>query len=283
MNRLQPSDYKSAYSQLKKVTINNLFARSVVEHRVEGKVYVDNVSDPNCYYVVHPYGMSLLYGQLSEDFLSSELTDYLVGINGLRKTDEFLQIFPLELEERLDEALGERLYRQDLNEAYDQTVHAVVKHKRINFTFNRKKFADYLSQTDLGSYRFLPVDKELFEHTEGSVVPYKFWNNYSDFARYGVGFSLLSDNIPVAVAFSSFSHDNMLELGMETAAHHRKQGFASRVCAKLIMYCINNQLEPIWACRAGNLASYNLAIKMGFEPSAYLPYYELCTPAAYLD
>lgn len=283
MIQLIASDYKQACSRLKKVTINNLFARSVVEHRVEGKVYVDNVSEPNCYYVVHPYGMSLLYGQLSKDYLSSELTGYLVGTNSLRKTDEFLQIYPLELEERIDDALGERLFHQGLNKDYDQTVHAVVKHKRINFTFNRKKFAEYLSQADLDSYRFLSVDKKLFEQMEGSVVPQKFWNNYSDFARYGVGFSLLSGNIPVAVAFSSFSHDNMLELGMETAVDHRQRGYASRVSAKLIMYCIDNGLEPIWACRAGNLGSYNLAIKMGFEPSAYLPYYELCSPAVHLD
>jgi L-amino acid N-acyltransferase YncA len=67
----------------------------------------------------------------------------------------------------------------------------------------------------------------------------------------------------------------MLELGMETEPEFRRKGFASIITAKLIDYCLERDLEPIWACRDGNKASYNLAVKLGFEPVAYLPYYEL--------
>ncbi len=39
---LKQDEYKITVSQLKSVTINNLFPRSVVEQHVDGKVYVDD-------------------------------------------------------------------------------------------------------------------------------------------------------------------------------------------------------------------------------------------------
>ncbi|MFP4169228.1 MAG: GNAT family N-acetyltransferase [Desulfonatronovibrionaceae bacterium] len=64
-------------------------------------------------------------------------------------------------------------------------------------------------------------------------------------------------------------------MGMETLPEFRRAGLGTAVTAKLIDYCLEKNLEPIWACRDGNQASYKLAIKLGFEPIAYLPYYEL--------
>ena len=60
MIELEIKDYSKAVEALKKVQINNLFARAVVENHVSGKVYVDNPDNPTTFYVVHPYGMSLL-------------------------------------------------------------------------------------------------------------------------------------------------------------------------------------------------------------------------------
>ena len=44
---LAQNNYKLAASKLKDVAINHLFARSVIEHHVKGKVYVDDLSTPN--------------------------------------------------------------------------------------------------------------------------------------------------------------------------------------------------------------------------------------------
>ena len=85
---LAKNNYNLAASKLKDVAINHFFARSVVEHHVEGKVYVDDLSTPNSFYVLNPYGMSLLYGNVSHRFLNSQLKGYLLGTSGLRKADE---------------------------------------------------------------------------------------------------------------------------------------------------------------------------------------------------
>ncbi len=275
MKLLPRHDHKLAIPRLKDVTINTLFARSVVEQHVDGTVYVDNPSDPRAFYVIHSYGMSLLYGDVSDDFLHSELKDYMLGDNGLRTAGEWLQIFPSELENRIDEILGSRLTIFDSDRSQDDSGAAVVKHTRVNFKFNRGKFDQFKRQIDLTAYSFCDVDKTLYDETNGSVVPNKFWNNASDFALHGVGFALMVEDQAVAVAFSSFMHDEMLELGMETKSDYRRRGFASIISAKLVEYCLERGLEPVWACRQGNHGSYNLAVKLGFEPVACLPYYEL--------
>ncbi len=76
-------------------------------------------------------------------------------------------------------------------------------------------------------------------------------------------------------AISSFLHGDKLEIGIETLPNFRNQGLASVVCSALIDYCIANQFEPIWSCRLTNGGSYHLAVKLGFDPVASFPYYEL--------
>ena len=272
---LTPDKYNLAIPQLKQVTINNLFARAVVEHHIEGKIYVDDASNPNAFYVIHPYGMSLLYGKISDNFLQHHLKNHWLNAKGLRNANEYLQIFPTELENRIDKILGKALCIYDSNKEQNFSNYIVIKHKRVNFKFNPRKFKLFLSNVSLEKYNFCKVDEYSYNETHGSVVPNQFWNNANDFMQYGVGYSLIYDNQSVAIAFSAFIHDNMLELGMETKEEYRRNGFASIVSAKLISYCIENKLEPIWACRLANQASYNLAMKLGFEPVVYLPYYEL--------
>ena len=71
MKLLEKEDYTKLTEPIKKVTINNLFARSVIEHKVTGKVFVDNPENPKTYYVVHPYGMTLLFGECNNEAFNS--------------------------------------------------------------------------------------------------------------------------------------------------------------------------------------------------------------------
>lgn len=280
MKLLPPEDYYLALSKLREVSFNNLFARSVVENHVDGKVYADDTYGPKAFYVIHPYGLSLLYGDVTEAWLKSELKDYLLCRNGVRKEAEWLQIFPPEMENRIDGILGDELDLADVDESPKDSGGIVVKRNRVNFRFNIQKFEQFRSKINLGKYQFSEIDAALFSATAGSVVPKKFWNNASEFTSRGVGFSLWADGQAVAVAFSSFRHDDMLELGMETKPEYRGRGFGGIVSAKLINFCLERGLEPVWACRLGNRGSYSLAIKLGFEPFVCLPYYELRVPVS---
>ena len=265
MIRLPDTGYIQAIKELREVTFNSLFARSVVEKHVDGKVFVDNLQDPRVFYVLHPYGMALLYGDVSSTFFESELKDFLTRNKNIN-IGKWVQVFPLDISKIIDEIIA------NLDPSENTTI---IKLKRINFKFNLERYRNFRDKLDLEKYFLCEIEKSVFNEFNGGVVPKNFWNNAKDFISKGSGFSLIVDEHPASIAFSSFVHEDMLELGMETKPGYRKKGYASIVCAKLIDHCLENGLEPIWACSSANDASYELAKKLGFEPAQHLPYYEL--------
>lgn len=62
MKTLPKSNYKKAAEAIKNVAINTLFAEAVIEQKINGKIYVDNIEKPKTFYIIHPYGMTLLLG-----------------------------------------------------------------------------------------------------------------------------------------------------------------------------------------------------------------------------
>lgn len=278
MNQLPLGGYVQAVQALSEVTVNCYYARSVAEKHVSGSIYVDDVAFPRAFYIVHPYGMSLLCGDVGDDYLHSELKDRLLGLHGTRKAAEWMQVYPSDLEARIDRMLGDRLIPCNDDQGRNNPGTAVVKHERVNFKFNPRRFEDFVRGIDLANDRIREVDADLFNRIDGTVVPKKFWNNASDFASRGVGFSLMVDGKAAATAFSSFRHEGILELGLETRPEYRERGFACAVTTRLIEYCLERGLEPVWSCRRGNQGSYGLAVKSGFEPIRHLPFYELIMP-----
>jgi hypothetical protein len=91
MKQLDIDSFDKLINPLKQVTINNLFARSVVEKRISGKVYVDNIDNPETFYVVHPYGMSLLFGDSQNMDFNNRFLDYSLNINKIRNKHEWMQ------------------------------------------------------------------------------------------------------------------------------------------------------------------------------------------------
>ena len=279
MKLLPPGKYALAAPALAGVTFHNLFAWSVIERHVSGTVYVDDLKSPGIFYVVHPYGMSLLFGDISDDFVHHQLRDYLLNKNKIRQETEWLQVYPVEWETRIDVMLKDKLIlavkNVDQQNSTEKVKNAkVIKHTRVNFKFSRSKF-ESLKKSLTQNFKIVKTDNRLFTEIGGSVVPKKFWDNEDDWARKGVGFTLIESGKWITTAFSSFIHEDQLDLGMETKPEYRKQGYARYVCARLIDHCLEHGYEPLWACSSGNLGSYHLAQKLGFEPVRHLPYYEL--------
>jgi len=262
MKLLPPEQYDIATYPLKNVSFHNLFARSVIEKHVGGTVYVDNIETPGTFYVIHPYGMSLLFGNFNNNFVNNDLKDYLLLNNSLRNQKEWLQIYPTKYEDKIDKMLGE-------------TNNVVIKHKRVNFKLNRDKYQIFKREHLTENYNIIEVDNKAFNEIDGGVVPNKFWDKWTDFSEKGIGFSLLMAGEKISTAFSSFRHDNLLDIGVETKPEFQKRGFAKYVCSKIIDYCLINGTEPLWACQKDNYGSCNLARRLGFEPTVNLPYYEL--------
>jgi hypothetical protein len=260
MKLLDKRDYYKVRIPLKEVAINHLFARSVVEKNVDGCVYVDNKETPTTFLVVHPYGMSLLFGKTSNDEFNSWFLDYAFNTFKIRNKYEWLQAYPDSWNRKLS-----ILFKDDRIDEYT----------RVNFKFNRVKYLDFKSKIAKNDYKVIRVDREMYEKIEGAVVPKYFWNSAEQFFYHGVGFSLIYQHKLASTAYSSFIHDKQLELGIETMEKYRRMEFAVYTCSVLIDYCLANDFEPVWSCQLENTGSYKLAQKLGFEPTLYTPYFRL--------
>lgn len=274
MVALKKEDFNKVIEPLKNVKINNLFARSVIEKHVSGLVYADNISNPKSFYVIHPYGMSLLFGDCDNLEFNANFHDYALNINQTRHTNEWMQVFPNKWNDVLNDLFKNSLVKSSDNlESIENNI--VELNTRVNFKFNLDKYLRFKQNNIKKDLPIVRTNREVFTEMRGSVVPSNFWDNAEDFCENGVGFSLFNNNKLVATAYSAYIHDNELELGMETIPEFRGNGFAQYTCSALIDYCIENNFVPIWACRLENIGSYKLAVKLGFEPTLKLPYYRL--------
>ena len=272
MVRLEESSYNRLITPLKQVSINNLFARAVVERLIHGKIYVDNPADPKTCYVVHPYGMSLLFGDANNHSFNMQFRDYALKLSNSCDRNEWMQTFPRDWDLVLSDLFGNSLVKS--TDTHDNQ-NIIELNTRVNFNFNRSRFLAGRKELQSQNCRIARTDRSIYHEMKGSVIPGYFWSSADDFVENGVGFSLFCEDKLATTAYSAFILDDKLELGIETVPEFRGKGFAQAACTALIDFCLENGYEPIWACRLENVGSCKLAERLGFEPIAMLPYYKL--------
>jgi len=111
MIELQPAEYEALLPALRVVPINKLFARSVLEQRVVGAIWADRRDNPSLIHVIHPYGMTLLFGDASGT-RPATLKEHLLA-SGKTGRDKWLQASPEGLFPLLDELLDVGLAATD--------------------------------------------------------------------------------------------------------------------------------------------------------------------------
>lgn len=275
MISLQKEQYSKLLEPIKSITNNNLFARAVAERVVEGEIFVDNVENPKSFYLLHPYGMSLLFGDSKNEAFNLAFKKYALNENRSRKIIEWMQVFPADWDDVLQDLLSDKLVSPS---SENTSSHAIEQNVRVNFKFNKEKFQNgklSAKSADNANIEILRTDREAFEKMTGTVVPLNFWNDADDFINKGVAFSLYYDGKLASTAFSAYLHDDKLELGIETYDEFKGKGLAYKACSALIEYCIENGFEPVWACKRDNVGSYQLAQKLGFENVKEISYYRL--------
>ena len=91
MVELMPEQYYLLLPFLESIPFNHLFARAVLLHTVSGRVYVDNAAQPEAYYIVHRYGMSLLGGKPSSHQFVTAFREYALNTPHTRTEHEWMQ------------------------------------------------------------------------------------------------------------------------------------------------------------------------------------------------
>ena len=266
--------YNLLEDKIKEVQINNLFARSVIEKHVTGKIYVDNINKPNTVYTIHPYGISLLFGDYKNVDFNNQFKSYALNIDNSRNKHEWMQTYPREWDNVLKDLFSNLIIKSSEN-TENKTTGVIELNTRVNFNFNKDKYLQIEKIALSSSEMIVETDNLHFEQMPGSVIPLKFWNSAKDFKQKGKGFTLLHNGEIASTAYSAFVHEDKLEIGIETVEKFRGFGFAELTCCMLIDYCLERELIPVWSCRFENIASYKLAQKLGFEPTLMIPFYRL--------
>ena len=260
MLELNKGSYKILHESVMKVPFNTLMARSVILDHVDGRIFVDCCEYPQSFYIVHPYGMTYLFGRGGNGEFNRGLFDYFAGKSYTRKRDEWLQAFP-------------RDWDLVMNALVDEGM--AIPYSRLNFKFDTDKFYRKYNQADKSQYDVISTPTDMLFNISGKVVPKDYWKTPEQFANVAKAFTVMVDGKPASTAFTSAIHDDKLEIGIETIPDYQGRGLAYLACAKLIEYCLSKKIEPVWSCRLENTASFNLAKKLGFVETLRMPYYHI--------
>lgn len=272
MFKLSVAKYADLREQISAIPFNTYFAQAVLDRKVDGEIYVNDEFNPTAGYILHPYGMSLLFGRMDDEQFNQDLINYL--LSDKIGNDEYLQVYPLEWATELNLRLADYIVSDNAS-AEERFAAKVIDHVRVNFKFKRDSYLLQYSTVSWADYELRSFTGDQFELMTGSVVAQYFWRNAQEFDDMGKAYALYMNNEVASVAFTSCCDNAILELGIETRDKYRGRGLAKVVCLKLVEYALENDLEPVWACRKGNLGSYKLAQQLGFEVACELPYYQI--------
>lgn len=277
MMELDAPDFAKVAPLVEEVPFNTLFARAVLARMVRGRVLVDQVPSPTVCVIVHKYGLSLLGGSPNNDVFNHGLRGFLRNDALNHGSAKWLLSYPGAWESTLRALLGEDLAAASLFESGktdpDPTPRKVLLTERVNFRY--RGVAPRKSRELPPGFALRRIDSGLFDAISGTVVPRFFWDSAASFLDAGLGFALMAGGEVASVGFSAFVIDRRLELGVETSPRYRGRGLSVYPAHALIDHCLSHGYEPVWACRKENVASFRLALKLGFSPSTFHPYYLL--------
>lgn len=254
-----PAERDRLIASLAEVGINTGFVRAVIEGLAAGEVWTPPGRHADATYVRHGYGMSLIWGSDLRDAFE-EIVDYLIEGADLPHA-QWLQIDP---------RWAHLPWAESLQRA---APHAGIDvDTRVNFTFDSARYAQVRSDILIPEgWEIRAADATDYDFS-GSVVPSAFWPDANQFLNHGGGWRAQRGDTVGALAFSSFPlYDGGIEIGIETLPAARRHGLGAAVAAAMIDDALLTDRIPLWACRQGNTASYQLATRLGFTPTRTLP------------
>jgi GNAT superfamily N-acetyltransferase len=118
------------------------------------------------------------------------------------------------------------------------------------------------------------IDRKLATAVWGQdhFLDLSIFDSAEDFLERGVGFSLWCGEQLAGVAYSSLVCSRGIEVSLYVEDEFRRQGIASVLASRLLLWCLERGMEPHWD--AANPESLKLAIKLGYQSlDSYLAYY----------
>jgi hypothetical protein len=241
--------YSSTKYLLDSVLCDRTFAYSIIENRQKGCIYVDNEHSIKNAIFWHFCGYGLLAEVAPNEDSIVTLLGLMQGKHQSENKNLILQVYNTDQKNRIE--------HKTKNDS------SIRVGQRLIFRFNRSRFIDNKFPIPNG-YEIVKIDEQLLRIIKGNVVPSFSWSSSEEFNNNGIGFCLLKGEEIVNIAFTSFVGYGQIDIGIETPPKHRNNGYARITASRLIKYCLDNNLDPIWGC-VKNISSIKVALSLGFE------------------
>ena len=222
---------------------------SVIDGLQAGKIFVDNIKNPQSAFVLHSFGWSQIFGKNNPEFLK-KLKKYIL-VDGLYPSLKIRNYTPQNkyffsnANAQISERCKFRIYKLDKKK---YKISKKFKIKKINSDNCEKVNKD------------LKID--LFS---------RFWPSKLSFINNSFGFLIEYENSVVSVIYSCGIYENVHEIDVFTHEKFRGKGLARIVSENFINRCLINNIIPNWDCFTNNEGSINLAKSLGYKKFLY-PY-----------
>ncbi|MFX0207245.1 MAG: GNAT family N-acetyltransferase [Candidatus Hodarchaeota archaeon] len=251
--REKMSEYLSYFSDHKYFTILLEF----IPFSDLGKGYTDNLDAPEVilFTIGEGGGESYLSGD-SRSMYAKELLDFIPERNTIFITDKSWVLPFREKWENLTFGFGVDYSSVALNL---DNIRSLLKNIPYGFSLER-----------LDKENVNKIEENLPIHYSNIQIISK---DIDEYITKRIGFCLKDNDKVVSIASSAFPFQKKLEILVETCEGYKKKGLATIVCAKLIEYCLQNNIDPHWNTNIYNPYSMKLAKKLGFTDLKYYKIY----------
>jgi len=236
---------------------------TVLDLNTKGFVFADDTDKPT---------IALVWDTLSQIFIFGK-------INSI---DEFNQAF----KQVVDEIISPKLIKDGeagasvsfFEEKYwdsltDKVIEDNYLHRNNDWLgiFDKNSYLKLkeLQKPLFEGYELLNISKEILMADENTALKEMIldrWQEIDDYLEKGIGFCILKNLKVVSCCFSGFVSDYChYEISVKTFDdNERKKGLATHCTIAYIDHCLEKNYQPHWETDHTNVASHNLANKVGF-------------------
>ncbi|HEY8889197.1 MAG TPA: GNAT family N-acetyltransferase [Clostridium sp.] len=257
MYKLKLYEYKKVEHIFKELAFN-IVIKSVINGNTPGEIYVDNMVNPKTALVWDMMGELLIEGDDNNNEYNMEINKLIIDDLKPRAAKRYIPCFDFYYSKKFENKLDVLLQEENCTRI-DRNVYK-FKALKLNWRENIPKDC---SMVIINEKLLERKDLKYIESVEGWIS--SFWHSASDFTSKGVGYCLIKEDIVVSWCLSVFVSGKNFELGLETVAQYRGNGYGKLTAAACIEYCIENNIIPFWQCNKDNIPSNKVSESIGFK------------------
>jgi len=261
MRELTIDQYHTVLPLLDSIQNKAVYALSVIDQTQQGRVFVNEESTLTSVLITSNGGFYCLAGDEEDELFIADVVQFM---NEESNHHSFfaLGVFTTAWANKID----------------SYHIRHGKKITRTYYSFNPEKFMKSYSGQEIivqKPFEYLPLNAVIAQEYRDKFYPYYqlVWSSTKQFCEYGIGHFIKKNDQLISVCTSPYVGGGYAEIDIITVEEFKLQGLASQLGVFFIKECLAKNFIPNWSCHADNLASNELAQKLGFEKVGEHPMY----------